>query len=206
MSLIYMPGDFGIKLRQILYKPFFKSCGKRVYIDQGVLFSGMKFMSFGDDVHIDKNCIINAGDRTRGSQKYLENNNFKGKKGEIIFGSHIHVVQNCIIMGFGGVQIADHCTLSAGTKVYSQSNIPYNPENRSEIVSIIPYSTAHFVNGPVTLDENVWVGLNCVVMPGSHIGKNSFVVSYSLVKDTYSENSYLKGQPAEKIRARFENQ
>jgi acetyltransferase-like isoleucine patch superfamily enzyme len=202
--LIYMPGDFGIKLRYYIYRGQFKSCGKRVYIDSGVQFKGKKFIQLGSDIHIDKNSIIYAGNNVTGHQKMIDNPKYIGGPGEIHIGDHTHIVQQCILMGFGGIQIGPRSTLSAGTKVYSQSNLAYNPKNKKEVVSIMPYDQAQFINGPVCLDENVWVGLNCVIMPGSSIGKNSFVVSYSLVKDQFGDNSYLAGQPSKKIRNRFE--
>ncbi|MCG8576326.1 MAG: hypothetical protein MI810_15670 [Flavobacteriales bacterium] len=202
--LIHMPGDVGIKLRYFIYRNKFKSCGKRVYIDAGVHISGFKYISLGSDIHIDKNSILAAGKANTGHQKIVMNETFSGESGEIIIGNHVHIVQQCILMGFGGIEIGSHCTLSAGTKVYSQSNLPYNPENKKEIVSIMPYNQAHFIQSPVVLKDNVWIGLNCVLMPGTSIGENSFAVSYSLIKDHFTSNSYLKGQPAVKIRNRFE--
>lgn len=202
--LIYMPGNFGIRLRYILYKRKFKSCGKRVYIDVGVHFQGMEHIHLGSDIHIDKNCIIHTSSKLCGNQHKTENSFFTGKAGEIKIGDQTHIVQNCILMGYGGIEIGPKCTISAGSKIYSQSNLPYNPDNRSEVVSIMPYETAHFILGPVTLKENVWVGLNCVLMPGTHIDKNSFVTSYSLIKSKFDENSYISGNPAVKIRNRFD--
>ncbi|MEX1001462.1 MAG: hypothetical protein WDZ35_05045 [Crocinitomicaceae bacterium] len=204
MTLIYLPGDAGIKLRSICYKPFFKSCGKRVYIDSGVHLKGMKYMNLGSDIHIDKNCIIQAGPASTGIQKKIENNSFSGKEGELLIGNQVHIVQNCMLFAFGGIKIGNQCTLSASTKVYSQSNIPYDPDDKGKIVSIMPYNTANFIIGPVVLMDNVWLGLNCIVMPGSTIEKNSFAQSFSLIKGNFSENSYLGGQPAKKLRSRFE--
>lgn len=203
LFLIYLPGSAGNWIRYRYYKRKFKSCGEKVTIDVGVIINGAEHIIVGDGVHIDKYCIIHAGKTNIGRIKRKPNTAYQYDEGELIIGSNIHIVQFCIIMAYGGVHIGDNCTLSAGTKIYSLSNLPYAPENRSQIVSIMPYTQAPFIMSPVCLDENVWIGLDCIIMPGVHIEKDSFVVSKSLVMGAFPANSYIVGQPAERIRERF---
>jgi virginiamycin A acetyltransferase len=56
------------------------------------------------------------------------------------------------------------------------------------------------------MEENVWLGLNTIVMPGVRIEKNSFSVANSVIINSFEENSYLKGNPAIKIKNRFVNE
>ena len=202
--VIYLPGNTGIKLRYVLYKWRFKTCGKRVYIEPGVHIKGFKYISLGSDVHIDKNVIISTGVKTVGVQHDRINESYNGNIGEIKIGNHTHIVQNCIVMGYGGIEIGNHCTISAGSKIYSQSNLAYDPADKKKVVSIMPYETAHFIKSPIVFDDNVWLGLNTIIMPGATIGKDSFVVSNSLVKNQFPANSYISGQPATKKKNRFE--
>ncbi|MCB9361653.1 MAG: hypothetical protein H6587_09370 [Flavobacteriales bacterium] len=204
LFIIYLPGDPGIKLRYIYYRKKFKSCGENVFIDTGVLIDGFEYISIGSNVHIDKYTIINTGIKTVGHQHFKKNSDFNHNVGEIIIGDNTHIVHHCILMGFGGIQIEENCTISAGSKLYSQSNLAYNPKEKCEIISIMPYEQAHFINSPIILQRNVWVGLNCIIMPGCSIKKNSFAVSNSILLDKYPENSYISGQPGIKIRNRFE--
>jgi acetyltransferase-like isoleucine patch superfamily enzyme len=201
--LIYLPGAGGNWIRYQYYKRKFKSCGKNVTVDVGVIIDGAKYITVGDNVYIDKYCIIHAGPINIGKIKRERNVAYQYDEGELIIGSNIHIVQFCIIMAYGGVRIGDNCTLSAGTKTYSLSNLPYDPENRSKIVSIMPYTQAPFIMSPVCLEKNVWIGLDCIIMPGVRIEKDSFVVSKSLVLGTFPANSYIAGQPAKRIRERF---
>ena len=203
LFLIYLPGSWGNWARYQYYKRKFKSCGKNVTIDAGVIINGAEHITVGDNVHIDKYCIIHAGKADIGKIKRKQNTAYQYDEGELIIGSNIHVVQFCIIMAYGGVRIGDNCTLSAGTKIYSLSNLPYDPENRSKIVSIMPYTQAPFIMSPVCLEKNVWIGLDCIVMPGVHIENDSFVASKSLVMGTFPTNSYIAGHPAKRVRKRF---
>jgi acetyltransferase-like isoleucine patch superfamily enzyme len=203
MYLTHLPGPMGVRLRYEYYSRRLKRCGRSVIIEQGVLIKNPQFISFGDDVFIDQNCILSAGPLQLGKCQTKSNPAYGGVPGELHIGSHVHLAQGCLVMAYGGVEIAEHCVASAGSKLYSMTNTPNDPEDRSKIVSLMPYSQAPFLVSPVVLQRNVWVGLNCIVMPGVTLGRDSFAVSNSLVMDSFPPNSYLRGQPARRERERF---
>lgn len=200
-----MPGSVGNRLRYLYFKNQFKKCGSNVIIDIGVQIEGAELISLGNNVHIDKYCIISTGKSLTGIINRKPNASFSGSEGEIIIGSNIHITQFCLIMGYGGVQIEDNCVLSANSKIYSLTNTSYDLEDRATVTSIMPYSQAHFLISPIVLNFNVWLGLNTIVMPGTHIGKNSFTVSNSVLIGQFPENSHIAGQPAKRVRSRFES-
>jgi len=203
--LIYLPGAGGNWLRYQYYKRKFKSCGKNVIVDVGVIINGAEYITVGDNVYIDKYCIVHAGKTGKGKIKKRQKKAFKFEEGELVIGSNTHIAQFCIIMAYGGVHIEDNCGLSAGTKIYSLTNTPNDSDDRSKVISIMPLGSPEspFLMSPVVLDKNVWIGLDCIVMPGVHIERDSFVASQSLVMGSFDANSYIAGQPAKKIRERF---
>lgn len=201
--VIYMPGGFGAKLRYIYYKNRFKACGTNVIIDAGVHIDGAELISIGNDVLIDKNCIISTGEKLTGKINRKPNSDFKGEEGEIIIGNDVHLAQCCILMGYGGISIGDNCVLSSGCKIYSLTNTAYDPEIRGKVISIMPYHQAPFLISSVVFRKNVWLGLNSIVMPSVTIAENSFSVSNSVIVDSFEENSYLSGNPARRVRNRF---
>lgn len=201
--IIYMPGSLGNKLRYLYYKKKFKRCGSNVIIDTGVNIEGEELISIGDNVHIDKYCIISTGTKLTGKIKRKPNKEFSGEEGEIIIGSNIHIAQFCILMGYGGISIGDNSVLSSGCKIYSLTNTAYDLENKEEVVSLMPYKQAPFLISSVVFGQNVWLGLNCIVMPSVVIDKNSFSVSNSVIVNSFQNNSYIAGNPAKRIRHRF---
>lgn len=203
MLVTYLPGVSGLYLRRIYYRRLLKSCGKNVTIDIGVLIDGCEYISIGDNVHIDRYCVIQAGPGVPGRISRKPNADFVSSEGELVIGSNVHLVQFCIVMAHGGVQIGDHCTLSAGCRIYSATNTPHNLEDPARVVSIMPYAEADFLMGPVVLHPNVWLGLGTIVMPGVSIGRNSFARINSVVLQSAAENSILDGMPAQKKRNRF---
>lgn len=198
-----MPGSFGNRLRYFYYKNKFKKCGTNVIIDVGVHIDGAELISVGSNVHIDKYCIIATGKGLVGEVKRKPNTAFIGEEGEIIIGDNIHITQFCIIMGYGGVLIENNCVMSANSKIYSLTNTSCDLDNKSKTTSIMPYSQANFLLSPVTLNYNVWLGLNTILMPGTMININSFTTSNSVLMGHFPENSYISGQPARRIRDRF---
>lgn len=201
--ITYMPGGTGNRMRYWYYRHKFKRCGENVIIDMGVTISGAELISIGDNVHIDKFCIIATGKNIVGKVTEKPNKYFSGHRGELIIGSNVHIVQFCILMGYGGIEIGDNCVLSSGCKIYSLTNTAYDLDNPSEIISIMPYSNAPFLVSPVVLRRNVWLGLNTVTMPSSTILEDSFSTSNTIVNGVFAANSYLEGQPARRIRQRF---
>jgi acetyltransferase-like isoleucine patch superfamily enzyme len=203
LFVIYMPGGLGFRLRYFYYKSRFKRIGKNVRIDVGVHIDGAELVSVGSNVHIDKYCVIATGRNLIG-KIYKENNpDYLGRPGEISIGDDVHIAQFCILMGYGGISIGNKCVTSAGCKVYSLTNTSNDPSEPEKLISIQPYNQAPFLLGPVVLNENVWLGLNAIVMPSVSIGKDSFCISNSLIFKSFSENSVLAGQPAVLLRRRF---
>lgn len=205
-----LDGVLGFKLRYWYYKKKLEYLGRNVKIDTGVFFYGNKYISIGDSTEIDKNCIIvGCYPNLDLSHRYLktrENVDYKGKRGFVSIGSECHISQNAMIYGYGGVHIGNNSVLSTGAKIYSLTSIAYNPYDRSEIVSIVPYSgKSPTLEGPVVLGDNVWIGIDTVVSPGVTIKKNSFVQSFSLVNSSFDENTYAGGLPATRLRDRYEN-
>lgn len=208
-AIRWLDGELGYKLRYKYYKKRLKHLGRGAVIDTGVFIQGAEYISIGDNTHIDKNCILVGSppdlDLSYRYLKVRENPLFKGNIGEIIIGKECHISQNSMLYGYGGIHIGNNSTLSAGAKIYSLTSMAYNPYDRSEIVSIVPYTgKSPTLEGPVVFGNNVWIGIDTVVSPGVALGDNTFVKSFSIVNSSFEENSYAGGTPAVYIRDRYE--
>lgn len=194
-------GRLGIVLRRKYYSKRFAKCGENLQIDEGVIIQGAKDMFFGDNVWIDKYCILMAGKVSISSEqlKIKPNKNYKYNEVELHIVSNVHIAPQFIIQAHGGLSIGDFFTASAGSKIYSLSNdtqeCRYGTHSSGDI---------KFINSPISIDENVWLGLNSIVLSG-HIEKNSFIAPNSVVMTTIKENSFASGNPAKKIKDRFKN-
>lgn len=200
-------GPLGRKLRYWYWSKRFKKCGKNVIIDEGVIIQGPEWISVGDNVWIDKYCILMAGpvNLEKLIVKNRQINDFKGAIGELIIGSEVHIGIFNIIQAHGGVYIGNKVTTSAGVKIYSLSNYVCD-ENDPGIITyancMVKNDPVIYILSPIEIEDGVWIGLNSIIL-GGRIGKNSFVASSSIVLRDIPENSYASGCPAKKIKSRF---
>lgn len=100
-----------------------------------------------------------------------------------IVGAYIHA-QDSIVMGkncliASGVNILD----SNGHQVYSL-NRTVNRDKPEKIV----------------LGDNVWVGINAIILKGTTIGSNSIVAAGSVVKGDFPDNTLIAGNPAKAVK------
>ncbi|MCX7948443.1 MAG: hypothetical protein N2504_07655 [candidate division WOR-3 bacterium] len=205
--ITYMPGITGRKLRYFYWSKRFKKCGKNVIIDEGVIIQGAEWISIGDNVWIDKYCILIAGPvqfkENTVYVKHKENKNFTKSIGELCIGNCCHIGARNIIQAHGGVHISDNVTTSAGVVIYSLSNLPIVPHLQNQIVyaNWLTERTAYIIS-PVFIGEGVWIGLNCIIL-GCSIGNRSFIAPQSVVYQDIQENSYALGFPAVRVKERF---
>ncbi|NCO46946.1 MAG: hypothetical protein GW890_11440, partial [Vibrio sp.] len=134
LFIIYTPGRTGVRLRRAYYKQRFKRCGDNLIVDVGVCIDGLELISVGDNVCIDKYCVIATGDKLIGKVEKRRVEKFSFEVGEIVIGSNVHIAQFCILMGYGGIQFGDNVVLSAGSKIYSLTNTAYDLQDRSKVV------------------------------------------------------------------------
>ncbi len=68
------------------------------------------------------------------------------------------------------------------------------------------YQSDIITNGPVTIQEDVWIGSNSVILPGVTIGRGSIIGGGSIVNKNIPAYSIVVGNPAQVKKMRFNNQ
>ena len=102
------------------------------------------------------------------------------------------------------LEIGCYCSLSPGTLFVLGGNHAYNT------LLTFPYEdkvlnqkTEAGTKGPIVVKDDVWIGLNSVVMSGVTIGQGSIVAAGSLVNKDVPPYSIAAGVPAKVIKYRF---
>ena len=97
---------------------------------------------------------------------------------------------------FGGrnVQILDYAPIYFGSAVNCGPDIKL-------ITSWHPYENFNQVKAaPIILEDNVWLTMNIIVLPGVTIGKNSVIGAGSVVTKSIPANVLAAGNPAKVIK------
>lgn len=112
------------------------------------------------------------------------------------YGNHIEVGKNffanynCTILDVAKVIIGDNCMLAPNVAIYTAGH-PVHPETRN---------TMYEYGIEVTIGDHVWIGGNCVICPGVHIGSNCVIGAGSVVTKDIPDWSIADGNPCNVIR------
>ena len=110
--------------------------------------------------------------------------------GDVIIGDHTRVgLHNTII---GPVTIGSHVNLAQGITVTALNHNFSETDKRIDEQGV---STT-----PVTIDDDVWIGANAVILPGVSIGTHSVVAAGAVVTKDVPPHSLVAGVPAKVIK------
>lgn len=106
--------------------------------------------------------------------------------------STIVIGNNCRINGASihsgsSIEIGNNCVIASGVSIMDSNGHEVYSKNRT-IGSDKPQ--------PISIGNNVWIGLNAVILKGTTIGDNCVIAVGSVVKGAFPENSLIAGNPA----------
>ena len=110
--------------------------------------------------------------------------------GDVIIGDHTRIgLHNTII---GPVDIGSHVNLAQGITV---SALNHNFSDTNKRIDEQGVST-----NPVTIEDDVWIGANAVILPGVTIGEHCVVAAGAIVTKDVPPHSLVAGVPAKVIK------
>jgi acetyltransferase-like isoleucine patch superfamily enzyme len=179
---------FGRLLKKISLKLF----------NQGVLVGENTVIDYRT-VIINKQSVIKVGRNV-----YLRSN-AKGYQAGMPFpttlladvkGALIEIGDNCRVNGAyihaqKSIKIGSNCVIASGVNILDTNGHELYSNDRT-INRDLPEG--------VIIGNNVWIGLNAVILKGTVIGDNAVVSAGSIVKGTFEPNSLIVGNPAKTVK------
>ena len=98
------------------------------------------------------------------------------------------------IWGGGGVEIGADTLIAAHCAITSVTH------DASALSRGLLYRETQVIS-PVVIGANVWIGSNCVILPGVTIGDGAIVAAGAVVTRNVEERTLVAGTPARPIRA-----
>lgn len=111
------------------------------------------------------------------------------KNAEVLIGDNSGF-SGTVIAAAGSIRIGCHVLCGANTTItdYDWHGIEQDKRNKAADPK------------PVVIEDNVWIGLNCVVLKGVTIGKNTVIGANSVVTKNIPENVIAAGNPCRVIK------
>ncbi|MDC0602926.1 sugar O-acetyltransferase [Aliiglaciecola sp.] len=106
-------------------------------------------------------------------------------------GKNFYANHGCVILDAAPVTFGDDVLLAPGVLI-STATHPLDAELRKKGIE-----TAH----PITLGDNVWVGMGAKILPGVTIGHNAVIGAGAVVNKNVAENMVVAGVPAVAIKS-----
>ena len=116
-----------------------------------------------------------------------------GNSGAFTIGEHSHIApfgyllidKNKIVMG-DHVAIGPFCTFICHSNHFEGDNKLYSK---------------NYLDGDISIGNNVFMGAQCTILPGTIIDDNVVIASNSVVKGHLESNTVYGGSPAKKIKS-----
>jgi acetyltransferase-like isoleucine patch superfamily enzyme len=147
--------------------------------------------------------------------------------GAVVFGNHVSVYAGCsfaigkngkctvgdftllngaIVMAEERIDIGSYCLVSWGVGIADSDFHPLEPAQRLiDAQALAPFfkdrpPRPKLKTAPVKIGDNVWIGMNAVILKGVTIGDNSVVAAGAVVTKSVPANTIVAGNPAEVVK------
>ncbi|MFR2143310.1 acyltransferase [Lactococcus lactis] len=155
------------RLRAKIREEYFKWGGIKLepglnHIDGGIVRkSKSAVVSIGNCFSIRKYAILNISEN-----------------GILMIGRNVFINYGTKINVRDSVNIGDNCIIGQDVLIYDHDH-DYKSENRRD----------NFVNAPVSIGKNVWIGSDVIILKGTSIGDNAVIAAGSIVKGEVPANT-----------------
>lgn len=163
-----------------------KEIDKLSTIQYPIELLGGKYISIGQKTCIGKRAILTAWDK-HGLDSFIPS---------IIIGNDVSIGDDCHITAINRIEIGNN--VLTGKKI----TITDNSHGRSiiEHFSFPPENRPLHSDGPVIIEEGVWIGDKVTILPNVRIGGNAIIGANSVVSKDIQANCVAVGIPAKVIK------
>ncbi|MDP2295568.1 MAG: acyltransferase [Pseudolabrys sp.] len=107
---------------------------------------------------------------------------------QLRFGSSVAVGENVVLRAGGGLTIGNRVLIAAGAAIVTVGH-PIEPPRWNKVTA-----------APVKIGDDVWIGVNAVILPGVTIGNGAIVAAGAVVTEDVAPFTMVGGVPARVLR------
>ncbi len=166
-TVTYFPGNLGIFFRKVLYKARLNSLGENLFTQVGFTLTCPENIIIGNNVRLLKGSSLNSC------------------KGKIKIGDNVSINVNTDINSCDGgeVEIGNDVMIGRNVYIRASDHIFKNTDKKIR--------QSGYDSGKIKIENNVWIGSNCIIMKNVTIEEGSVIESGSVVKKSVGKNEFV---------------
>ena len=116
------------------------------------------------------------------------------------------LMNGALVMAEERIEIGSHCLISWNVGIADSDFHPLAPAQRIvDAHALAPFfkdrpPRPKLRTAPVIISDNVWIGMNAIILKGVSIGENSVVAAGAVVTKSVPANTVVAGNPAVTVR------
>jgi hypothetical protein len=182
------------ELSGINKKNYFTFLNKSASIDESVLL--MKNIIIQNESYDRNKMTVGKNSKIGTNAHFIIYPESKG----IFIGEDSLVNTNCNIYSLEKISIGNRVLISYNVSIFDNNSHPLKMEDRAKHIQN-PKDNSKVERSEVTIEDDVWVGCDVVILKGVSIGKGSIVAAGSIVTTSIPSFSVVAGNPAKVIKS-----
>lgn len=125
---------------------------------------------------------------------------------DLFVGGYTQVNSNTVLgnrVSFNGMTILGNGKVTIGNNFHSGQGCYIITDNHDyDHGDSIPYDSKRSIPEETVIEDNVWLGVGVIVLPGAHIGEGAIIQAGSVVAGNIEPFAIAGGHPARKFKER----
>lgn len=186
--------------RMLLHRLRLEAMGAGCEIDRGVSLQYPDRIRLGAGTRVGRNATLRANTEQRpgisvGRNVWIQDSVIvNANRGQVTIGDRSWLGPFCLVYGNGGVSIGANVLVAAHTTI--------NTVSHESARCDIPINDQPVITDPVIIEDDVWIGLNAVVLQGVTIGRGAIIGAGAVVNRSIPAWSIAVGVPARVVGRR----
>ena len=119
-----------------------------------------------------------------------------GGEGDIVIGEHCYINPHCTLYSGAGIRFGNYVLVGPGCSIVPANHAFDRTDTVIRKQGFMPS------RGGVVVEDDVWIGANCVLLDGTHIESGAVIAAASVVSGRITGNAVWGGNPCKLLRSR----